>query len=340
VEDNALNQQLALELLQSQGVAVDLASNGQEALQRLKKVGREAYDAVLMDLQMPVMDGFEATRQIRTDCQFQTLPIIAMTAHAMDEERQRCLAAGMNAHVSKPIEPEVLYATLGQHFSRPAGQSVQHHIASERPSTDLPTVSGLDTTLGLRRCGGNVGLYRKLLSGLVADYTQAPLHLQQLLEKGHWTEGERMAHTLKGLAGSLGATDVQALSEQLERGFKTSDADAVRSSLVTITADLNALLASLGTQLGAATDLMDAPSHIAVAPPACLEQLRDLLCQSDGDSIELWGNQRQAFVGFIPVTAVLQISTALENIDFDKALELLNVAVAQATPLSDTPQSP
>ena len=109
---------------------------------------------------------------------------------------------------------------------------------------------------------------------------------------------------------------------------------------MTLTADLNALLASLGTQLGAATDLMDAPSHIAVAPPACLEQLRDLLCQSDGDSIELWGNQRQAFVGFIPVTAVLQISTALENIDFDKALELLNVAVAQATPLSDTPQSP
>ena len=120
-EDNAINQQIAIELLEGVGAFVDVANNGREAVEKLLgSAGDLSYDAVLMDLQMPEMDGYQATARIRSEPRFADLPIVAMTAHAMAEERDRCLAAGMHAHITKPIDPELLYRTL-MHFYRPAG---------------------------------------------------------------------------------------------------------------------------------------------------------------------------------------------------------------------------
>ena len=115
VEDNPINQQLAVELMESRRVNVDVANNGQEAIERINAHAPTYFSVVLMDLQMPVMDGYEATRLLRLDSRYVKLPIVAMTAHAMADERERCLVLGMNGHVSKPIDPEMLYATLAEY---------------------------------------------------------------------------------------------------------------------------------------------------------------------------------------------------------------------------------
>jgi len=122
VDDNLINQQVARELLESVGLGVSLACNGQEAL---NKIFQEKYDLLLMDVQMPEMDGYEATRQIRQFSQFKDLPIVAMTAYAMPEDKERCLASGMNDHISKPFEPETLYQAIAKwlNFSRPLGRA-------------------------------------------------------------------------------------------------------------------------------------------------------------------------------------------------------------------------
>ncbi|MBK7002161.1 MAG: response regulator [Rhodoferax sp.] len=332
VEDNALNQQLAMELLASQGVAVHVANNGQEALEHLQACAPGAYHAVLMDLQMPVMDGYEATRRIRADAQLQALPIIAMTAHAMADERERCTAVGMNAHVSKPIEPDALYAMLAHYYkdSGPRTQDVPSGpISSEFPSLPLPLVDGLDTSAGLRRCGGKTALYLDLLAGFVRDYAQAADTLQQLLDAQDWPTAQRMAHTLKGMSATLGANAISAVCQTLETAFQEANADAARAALPELARLLAPLVAALRAHLPApAADLPQEPA--VTAPPPCLPELLRLLGDSDGDCIQLWSEHRGEFASFLSVHAVLQISTALDNIDFDRALELLHAALPTA----------
>ncbi|HEX7262438.1 MAG TPA: response regulator, partial [Luteolibacter sp.] len=162
-EDNDINQQIAVELLEGVGASVKVAANGRLAVERLS-LEPDAYDLVLMDLQMPEMDGYQATAKIRSDARFARLPVIAMTAHATIEEKQRCLEAGMSDHVSKPIDPAALFETVSR-FYRPA--SLDPH---SRPATnaggdglDFPAIDGLDTRDGLARVAGNRKLYLKLL---------------------------------------------------------------------------------------------------------------------------------------------------------------------------------
>ncbi|WP_374357504.1 response regulator, partial [Chitinimonas sp.] len=165
VEDNEVNQQVASELLQSMGLDVDIAGNGQEALDILGSRPLDHYSLVFMDLQMPVMDGHAATRAIRADRRYAGLPIIAMTAHAMREERERCLQEGMQDHISKPIDPERLMSTtrrwLNQEISPPRDTPASH---------DLPIIAGLDRAAGLRRVAGNQALYQRLLDQFAARY--------------------------------------------------------------------------------------------------------------------------------------------------------------------------
>ncbi len=333
VEDNALNQQLAVELLTSQGVAVHVAHNGQEALEHLQSCAPDAYHAVLMDLQMPVMDGYEATRRIRADAQLQALPIIAMTAHAMADERERCAAVGMNAHVSKPIEPDALYAMLAHYYkdSAPRTQDVPSGpVSSEFPSLPLPVVDGLDTVTGLRRCGGKTELYLDLLAGFVRDYEQGADTLQQLLDAQDWSTAQRMAHTLKGMSATLGANAISAVCQELEAAFQEAKAHAARAALPELARLLDPLVAALRAHLPAPAPTITMAAADAEAPPPCLPEFLRLLQDSDGDCIQLWSEHRGEFAGFLSVQAVLQISTALDNIDFDRALELLHAALPKA----------
>jgi signal transduction histidine kinase/DNA-binding response OmpR family regulator/CHASE3 domain sensor protein len=221
-EDNEINRQIAVELLEGAGASVDVANNGREAVEKLTQTGANPrYDVVLTDLQMPVMDGYQATAQIRADARFATLPIIAMTAHATVEERQRCLDAGMNDHVAKPIDPEVLFETVAR-YCRPAPAPAQPAPAPVEAALadDMPAIAGLDANDGLRRVAGNRKLYLKLLRQFADQQADAPTQIAAQLAAGDFATAERTAHTVKGIAGNLGAGGVQATAGDLEMAIR------------------------------------------------------------------------------------------------------------------------
>jgi two-component system sensor histidine kinase/response regulator len=199
-EDNAINQQIAVELLEGVGASVEVADSGREAVEKLlATAGDLPYDAVLMDLQMPEMDGYQATARIRAEPHLADIPIIAMTAHAMAEERDRCLAAGMHAHITKPIDPELLYRTLMQ-FYRPDRAVAASAITVDRspPPDALFDVAGLDVVDGLRRVTGNVKLYRSLLRQFVEQQADAVSKISASVEQRDFALAEQLMHTLKG----------------------------------------------------------------------------------------------------------------------------------------------
>ena len=223
-EDNEINQQIATELLEGVGAVVTIANNGREAVEILWSDPQPPFDAVLMDLQMPEMDGYQATAKLRSDTRFATLPIIAMTAHATIEERRRCLAAGMNDHIAKPIDPGNLFATVGRFYARAdvapadldAGPGPLQR-SPEEDSHDLPSIAGLDTKDGLSRVGGNRKLYLKLLGQFIEQQGPAIEQIADALTRKDIALAERLAHTLKGVAGNIGATHVQSAAGALEK---------------------------------------------------------------------------------------------------------------------------
>lgn len=242
-EDNEINQQIAIELLMGVGATVEVAGDGLEAVKMLEN--QTKYDVVLMDLQMPEMDGYQATAKIRSEPRFASLPIIAMTAHATIEERNRCLAAGMNDHISKPIDPGTLYQTVARYFQSP------FHISHSFPTShasheDFPAIEGLNTADGLMRAMGNRKLYLRLLQMFSVQQEPVPKHIAGRLEAGDYSAAERLAHTLKGVAGSIGASDVQPVAAELEKAIssraESTRIEEIRGRLETV---LSALVARL-----------------------------------------------------------------------------------------------
>ena len=224
-EDNEINQQIASELLEGAGASVTIANNGREAVEILSSGPQPPpFDAVLMDLQMPEMDGYQATAKLRSDTRFTTLPIIAMTAHATIEERQRCLAAGMNDHIAKPIDPANLFETVARFYKSADAAAADLNVdplpgyrPADDSSHDLPSIAGLDTKDGLSRVGGNRKLYLKLLRQFIEQQGPSVEQITDALAKGDIPLGERLAHSLKGVSGNIGATRVQSTAGVLER---------------------------------------------------------------------------------------------------------------------------
>jgi two-component system sensor histidine kinase/response regulator len=221
-EDNEINQQVAQEILEKAGLVVGIADNGEEAVQR---VNAEPYDAVLMDIQMPVMGGFEATQEIRKDERFKALPIIAMTAHAMAGDREKSLAAGMNDHVTKPIDPEELFATLVR-WIKPGERKVREAesirvMPGEKWEVPLPSeLPGISMASGLERVGGNQPLYGKLLCQFKASHENAGAEIRAALRSGDRERAGRLAHTVKGVSGNLGAESLYRAAAELEKAIK------------------------------------------------------------------------------------------------------------------------
>jgi PAS domain S-box-containing protein len=252
-EDNEINQQVAQEMLERAGVTVGIANNGQEALQRVKT---ETYDAVLMDIQMPVMGGFESTREIRKDGRYKDLPIIAMTAHAMAGDREKSLAAGMNDHVTKPIEPDELLSALLRWVKpgeRAVSEGVPQGLPEKKEAEDvlLPELPGVSTASGLSRVGGNRPLYAKLLCKFRAGQENAVAEIRAALHSGDRETAGRLAHTVKGVSGNLGAEGVYRAAAELEKAIKegkeTMDSPLaeVRSQLEIVMEGIRALEESM-----------------------------------------------------------------------------------------------
>jgi signal transduction histidine kinase/CheY-like chemotaxis protein/HPt (histidine-containing phosphotransfer) domain-containing protein/HAMP domain-containing protein len=298
-EDNEINQQIAVELLEGAGASVDVAKNGREAVEKLTETGAESrYDAVLTDLQMPIMDGFQATARIRADARFATLPIIAMTAHATVEERQRCLDAGMNDHIAKPIDPESLFETIAR-YCRPTPAPAAASSGLDASSEEgVLAVAGLDADDGLRRVAGNRKLYLKLLRQFAEQQADAPKEIAAHLTSGDIGAAERVAHTVKGISGNLGAHGVQTTASELEKALRKHAEpprlEALRLKFSDVLSDLIAQLRpALRTEPVAATEPPAAVDPSRVQP--ILVQMLKQLSECDSAAEETLDANRPAF---------------------------------------------
>jgi CheY-like chemotaxis protein len=221
VEDNAINQQVAEELLKSFGLTVEIAANGLQAVQKItqQSTHKKMFDAVLMDIQMPEMDGIQATQEIRTHPQYKDLPIIAMTAHAMVGDKEKSLHAGMNEHITKPIDPDELYSTLKcwlQPSDSDAIIAPVHTLLEDM--TPLPDYSdNLDVDWGLKRVGGNRALFSKLLREFHQDHHNDIKLLHDAFDNSQADIAPRIIHTIKGVASNIGAHKLQQQCSVLEQ---------------------------------------------------------------------------------------------------------------------------
>src|SRR6516164_6042262 len=213
------NQQVARETLENAGASVRIGNHGGEAVEILTRGEQPPpFDVVLMDLQMPEMDGFTATRLLRAKPELRDLPIIAMTADVMVEAIQRCLDAGMNDHVGKPIDPDALFATLARWTK---SREVKAEGLAAKPTrtgagVDVPEIEGVDVAGGLERVAGNKRLYVDLLGQFVARQGGAGAQIAAALENGDRRLAERLAHSVKGVAGNLGMDSIFQLAGKLQ----------------------------------------------------------------------------------------------------------------------------
>ncbi|MBF0294800.1 MAG: response regulator [Magnetococcales bacterium] len=249
VEDNVVNQEVAVGLLALAGVRAEVANNGLEALEWLRG---NRCDAVLMDVQMPVLDGYEATRRIREELD-SALPVIAMTANAMVGDREKSLRVGMNDHVSKPIDPRHLFATL-KRWIAPEGEgdpAEEVVVPAADDETCLPeSLPGIDMELALRRCAGNRTLLARLLRRFATNQATVVERMEELWARGELEEAVRLAHTLKSLFGSLGAVGLQESARRLELAMRET-AEDVPGWLAEIAHGLGPLLRGLDRFTGA-----------------------------------------------------------------------------------------
>ena len=324
-EDNEINQQIAIELLEGAGVTVKVANNGREAVEMLSGPGQPQFDVVLMDLQMPEMDGYQATARLRSDSRLAALPIVAMTAHATVEERQRCFAAGMNDHVAKPIDPAALFEAVGRFYKPSEVAPARDQVSSPAPQEALPPIAGLDTNDGLARVGGNRTLYVKILREFAEQQGPAVDNIADALARGDDALAERLAHTLKGVAGNVGATSVPSAAAVLERAIRDrSNADEVKRAEQQVGSVLGPLVAGIRTALGAAAP--DAPAPVQPATPTsparsreAAAQLAMLLSDSDAEAVEFVQAHRDALRPLFDATSWVEFDARVQSYAFADA---------------------
>jgi HPt (histidine-containing phosphotransfer) domain-containing protein len=297
------------------------------------------FDVVLMDLQMPVMDGFAATRHIRQELGLTSLPIIAITANVMASDRQACLAAGMNDHVGKPFDLSNLVAVLQRH-ARPAGidaPSKPHASVPSRTSTRLPAslldeaqVKGIDLKAAVARMGGNLGVYRRMLASFIEGLSAKYDELADLLQTGKRQEAGRLMHTLKGLASTLGIQALYSLSARAEeqltgpessgqhRGMLRELKAQIESSerdVAYIALSLDQAMQATGVDAG---PVRNAPNKTEASPKEALEELMTLLRGADMRAVDVYEHLRSRHAqSFVELFAALD--KAMVDLDFDKA---------------------
>jgi len=279
---------------------------------------------VFMDLQMPEMDGFAATKLLRRDSRLKKLPIIAMTAHALVEERQRCLDAGMDDHVSKPIDPDALFAAL-MRWAKPRPRPVDSQVppAPARTIDDaiLPEIAGVNLADGLNRVAGNRRLYRNLLGQFAAKQGDAVAQISAAIENGDSKLAERIAHTVKGVAGNLAISEVQSAAQKVEKAIRDGQDSKV---------PLDAFAALLRTQVRAIEQALQesAPAQPADVPlvpfngelaSAAIARLKFLLDANDGDADEAFRSLRGAVAGVVDRPHLDDLSASINDFDFEAA---------------------
>ncbi len=258
VEDNAVNQLVAVALLSKVGMVVTVAGNGQEAV---NKVQSSPFDLILMDIQMPVMDGYETARAIIDLLADAKPPILAMTANAMAGERERCLAAGMQDHITKPVEPRILYDALVQwipakNIFPPAITDNTDEVGLAVSDDELPSrLDGVDMTAGLRRAGGDGSLYASLLRQFATSHAKDARTIADFLADDDVESAHRMAHTLKSVAGSLGAEALEQVAREMESALGGDGAQSVDDTLQKLDVVLDQIIQELKDKMPGPTDI-------------------------------------------------------------------------------------
>ena len=327
VEDNEINQELALDLLTSNGLSVEVANNGQEAIDIL---AHTEFDGVLMDCQMPVLDGYEATKQIRERDEFKELPILAMTANAMAGDREKVMDAGMNDHIAKPINVENMFRTMAKWIT--PSNPVSSFIGEKKEEIIIPKLEGINTEDGLARTQGNSKLYLKLLkkvretqADFIKDFTGAH-------EVEDWELAERLAHTLKGVAGNIGA---DALRESCATLEAQSGVKQVEKSAIDIaTSALAVVMQSLSKIVDTGRKASSSNKLDKEALTAVLELLVQQLEDFDTEALDTIDSNRGLFCTEAIAQKCESLEKALEAYDFETALnfssEMFDLLQAEA----------
>lgn len=316
VEDNEINQQVALELLQAMDLQVTIAGDGRQALEALEK---ESFELVLMDIQMPGMDGYQATGEIRKNPRLASLPIIAMTAHAMSGDRERCLAAGMNDHLTKPIDPQAMARALAMHLS--ASERVE--VEAEQ-QVHLPPLTHFDSATGLARLNGNSHLYVRLLIRFREDFKDCATALAQCLPQDR-PKAQEMVHALKGVAGNLGATPLYRACEALEHAM-ASEADTLEP-LAMLSQELLSCLSELAALTPQPAPPGDDPGSNGKEKQGLtveqlrqsLRELKEALEEGDAQAEELLRPLRASLLHHGLATQLDSLERQLDNFELDEA---------------------
>jgi PAS domain S-box-containing protein len=349
VEDNLINQQVAQELLSAEGALVELAANGQLGVAAVASA-RPPFDAVLMDIQMPVMDGYSATRAIRQELGLSELPIIAMTANAMASDREACLAAGMNDHVGKPFDLPHLIKVVQSHLkhapdatSTPASplppDAMPANGAVSEPAPSLPAVEAVNVSGALARLGGNTDLYARILQSYLGEISRLPDQLDTFLQRGDLGAAARLLHTLKGLSVTVGADHLAAVASTAENAVQGADATRSHDGLRT---RLRAAVAATGRVLGqVAQDLpRPGPSPIPAAAATALDgtrlgadlrELQGLLKMSDMRALDVHAQLRQTHAK-LPAGTLDALDAALAALDFAQGVLQCEALIRQFSP--------
>ncbi len=329
VEDTIMNQELATEILGSAGIKVVVASDGQQALDL---IDTDSFDLVLMDVQMPVMGGYEATRRIREIPKFKGLPIIAMTAHAMAGAKEECLDAGMNDYVTKPIDTRELFSVMAKWLGQKAGgsfaesRSQDSRVNSGVGELSFDSLVAIDAESALGRLNGNRKLLLNLLKTFTSSYAGVVGDITQAVAAGDLQASERIAHSLKGVAGSISAAGVQEAAKELEFAFKEGAIQGLDGLLRRLEYELNTVLSSVSQFLenlepdGAST-LRTGSSNEAVVE--VLKRMKPLLEENNLAALDEFEKIEQMLGGIGHVDNMAALRNCIDGFDFKGASEAI-----------------
>jgi PAS domain S-box-containing protein len=325
VEDNEMNQQVATELLESAGATVKIANHGAEAVRILTEDDQPPpVDIVFMDLQMPEMDGFTATKLLRAHPRTHKIPIIAMTAHAVVEERQRCLEVGMNDHITKPIDPDALFATLMRWAEPRVKARPIRREPAPAPGVILPEIEGVDLVDGLSRVNGNMRLYRDLLLQFAARQSGVDSQLQAAIHNSDHDLVERIAHTVKGVAGNIGLRRLFTVAGKLERAACEKDPIVpalVEEFALTLGRQIDAIRTAMGDRIpDRKAPIKRTAGYDRRAISSAIARLRNLLKSGDVDALDAFAGLVGALANNCDRVRLHALRTSIDEFDFEDAL--------------------
>ncbi|MRI34886.1 hypothetical protein EOPP23_18060 [Endozoicomonas sp. OPT23] len=327
VEDNEINQQVARELLEGMGLTVTLADNGREAV---TKLGVETYDLVFMDIQMPEMDGYQATRVIRRNMGNATLPIVAMTAHAMTGDKERCLQVGMNDHISKPLNPAELQEMVARWLNADLSSEIMPLVTPVdmdlESKSEVPDIDGVNTVLGLSRVRNKEELYLSLLKSFYQSQRDDLDKLATALDASDWQEARFLVHGIKGAGGNLGAESLQQAATQLETALRGENGRPGDELLSAFNLEFQRIMNALAPLSGEAQEELSIGEGMIENERLSylLSSMKQQLHEGDVSVTDSLSELLHGLAGKVNKNSINRLQKSIRSFDFDEACTLLD----------------